>query len=308
MNDAVDSDPDAAAEGALPVCGERLVRAREEQQIRVGEIAKELHLDEAKVLALEVNDFADLGAPVFAKGYLRKYAELVDLPFDDILLDYHKLTRADGMPPVVGRVRKTPREFSPLPLVAIVVLVAISAGAWSWFGMRADAPATVPEPAGLQADTAGPSRDAVAAPARGETRIGDAPVDEAASAEPASNEPVSTEPVSTEPGSTEPGPAGPGSGGPAVADSPVAAGDPDVLRLQLAFSGECWTEVTDAAGRRLFFGLGAAGRTVDVSGDAPLNVLLGDADNVEMQVNGEDVPVPPAARRGRTARLTLAAD
>ncbi len=46
-------------------------------------MAKELHLDEPKVQALEENQFDVLGAPVFAKGHLRKYAELVGVPVDD---------------------------------------------------------------------------------------------------------------------------------------------------------------------------------------------------------------------------------
>ena len=65
------------SEESAPVAGERLAIARRELQISVLEIAKELHLDEAKVRALERNEFDVLGAPVFAKGHLRKYAELV---------------------------------------------------------------------------------------------------------------------------------------------------------------------------------------------------------------------------------------
>jgi cytoskeleton protein RodZ len=75
----------------------------------------------------------------------------------------------------------------------------------------------------------------------------------------------------------------------------------------VTFLGDCWTEITDASGRRLFFQLGRSGRTVNVSGAAPLNVLFGDADNVDIRVNGEDFTIPAANRRGRTARLTISA-
>jgi cytoskeleton protein RodZ len=64
--------PEAAAEG--PVGGERLAEARRAKQISVLEIAKELHVEEAKIRALENNDFEFLGAPVFAKGHLKKYS------------------------------------------------------------------------------------------------------------------------------------------------------------------------------------------------------------------------------------------
>ena len=85
-----------------PLAGQRLAIARRENDISIAEISKELHLDEPKVQALEENLFDQLGAPVFAKGHLRKYAELVGVPTDDILADYYKLNRSTGAPPVVG--------------------------------------------------------------------------------------------------------------------------------------------------------------------------------------------------------------
>ena len=56
-----------AGDATEPVAGERLAIARRERAISVHEIAKELHLDEFKVRAIEENRFDDLGAPVFAK-------------------------------------------------------------------------------------------------------------------------------------------------------------------------------------------------------------------------------------------------
>ena len=73
----------------------------------------------------------------------------------------------------------------------------------------------------------------------------------------------------------------------------------------MTYSGDCWTEITDADGRRLFFDLGKAGRTVNLSGEAPFNALFGNAANVSLAVNGESFEIPAANRRGRTARLTI---
>jgi cytoskeleton protein RodZ len=77
------------------------------------------------------------------------------------------------------------------------------------------------------------------------------------------------------------------------------------IQLVLSYSGDCWTEVTDATGRRLFFNLGSAGRTVTLSGIEPLGVLLGDSSNVTLRVNGQDYTISAADRRGKTARLTI---
>lgn len=78
------------------------------------------------------------------------------------------------------------------------------------------------------------------------------------------------------------------------------------MRMLVTYSGDCWTEITDAKGRRLFFGLGTDGRTVELSGEAPFNVLFGNADSVSIRVNGSERAISAAERRGRTARLTIA--
>ena len=77
------------------------------------------------------------------------------------------------------------------------------------------------------------------------------------------------------------------------------------VRVSITFLGECWTDIRDASGRRLFYDTGYEGQTVNVSGEAPLSVLFGVADNVSMTVNGRDFAIADADRRGRTARFML---
>ncbi len=52
---SAEEKPDEESGG--PRCGELLAEARREQQIGIVEVAKELHLDEPKVRALERNEF-----------------------------------------------------------------------------------------------------------------------------------------------------------------------------------------------------------------------------------------------------------
>ena len=286
------------AEPKGPRAGERLSAARREQQITVVEVAKELHLDEAKVRALEQNDFGILGAPVFAKGHLRKYAAMVNVDPDDVLQDYYQLTRAHGMPPVVGKVRKPAREISPGPWIVAIVVVLLAALAYWWFIARDTGPnVSAPPPAATTFENDAADSEL----ATSEFDVPEQqPIDEAAvqieeAVVTEADNSVALEPVALEPVAlaTTPAPA------PAPA---IASGE---LRLSMSFSGECWTEVTDASGRRLFFDLGRAGRNVSVSGEAPLSVLFGNAENVSVQVNGNDYEILPADRRGRTASFTV---
>lgn len=285
--DTRNEDETEATEEPGPLGGERLRAAREEQQISLLEIAKELHLDEHKVRALEANDFATLGAPVFAKGHLRKYSELVGVDEREVLGDYYELTRSDGMPPVVGKRRRPGNELSPGPWIALVLVVLALLFAFWWFGsgrggsgVGETPPASAPAPA---------ETPATAEEAASEAVLEDVSVD----ASEATDDLPDAEPAVA--------PAN------AVPAEPVqaAAVDPESIRVTLSFGEDCWTEITDASGQRLYFELGRAGTTVDVEGTPPLSVLLGSADNVDIRVNGEVYAIGADDRRGRTARLTL---
>ncbi len=279
--------PEDSKKSAGPLAGERLAVARREQQITVLEVAKELHLDEPKVRALEQNNFDVLGAPVFAKGHLRKYAMLVGVDNDDVLQDYYKLNRAAGMPPVVGKVRKPVHEMSPGRWIAVVVVLLVAATAYWWF-LLADTPqSTGPE---LQPPISEPISEPLPVDPDGTDVVDTDTESDNANALIEAVEVELSEPVLVD---TSPPVA--------TVASPVAG----EVRLTLRFTGDCWTEISDASGRRLFFDLGRDGRSVNVSGQAPLSVLFGNADNVSVRVNGTAYSISPADRRGETARLTI---
>lgn len=255
-----------AAEPQGPRGGELLAEARREQQISVLDIAKELHIDEPKVRALERNEFDVLGAPVFAKGHLRKYAELVGVDPGDVLEDYYKMTRQEPLPPVVVARRRMRQEVSPGPWIAVIIVIVVAAASYWWFAVfsgEQPAPVTQPQTAPAQQDEAAPQSV------------------------------IQQEP---EPAITEPGPA------PVAAEQPVADGE---VLLSLAFSGDCWTEISDATGRRLFFEMGRAGDTVSLAGVAPFAVLFGNVDNVTVRVDGNDYPLSSSNPGSRMARLTI---
>lgn len=284
MTDDVDIPETSESEPQGPRGGERLAEARRERQITVLEIAKELHLDESKVRSLESNEFEALGAPVFAKGHLKTYAQLVGLDVNDILTDYYKMTRQDNLPPVVVARRRMHKEVAPGPWIAVIVVIIVAAAAYWWFAvysLQQQAPVQTPAsvPAG-QADTVPADADRT-------------PI-----------EPVEVEPepeaVVAEPETDEPAPA-------ASEQAPVASEPPadDEVRLSLSFSGDCWTEVSDATGRRLFFRMGRPGEIVELTGTAPFAVLFGDVDNVAVRVNGNDYPISTNSPGSRTARLTI---
>lgn len=282
-----DTTTDEVEEEPGPLGGERLRAARRENDISVRDVAKELHLDEPKVRALERNEFDVLGAPVFAKGHLRKYAELVNVSVEDVMTDYYLMNRSAGVPPVVGPKRRQSREISIGPWIGVGVAIIVAAAAAYWWFMRDPAePVSAIEPATLapfsNSEASAPTAGAELLPAAEESdeaeNIVTVPVEEpeADRIEP----PVTISPA--EPASTAP-----------------------QVQMALTFSGDCWTEVSDASGRRLYYDLGQSGRVINLSGDAPLHVILGDSANVRITVEGRDYPIPASARTGRLARLDI---
>jgi cytoskeleton protein RodZ len=270
-----------------PCGGERLAQARRERQITVLEVAKELHLDEPKVRALERNDFDVLGAPVFAKGHLRKYAQLVGVDEADVFADYYAMTRTSALPPVVvGRVRIR-NEFSPGPWIAVLAVLAVAAGAYWWFVEREQPAPVQPEP--FQPETIEPAVSQVQEPVTKE------PV----AKEPVAKEPVTKEPVAdvATPEQRQPNIQAAAAVAPPAADSQIS--------LSIAFSGECWTEIIDADGRKLFFNMGNTGQLVNVRGRAPISALFGNADNVSVQVNGSNYALPAARNANGTLRVAI---
>ena len=294
--------PQESENGAAElVGGERLAAARRELGVSVRDIAKELHLDEPKVRALEENRFEVLGAPVFAKGHLRKYAELMRVPIDDVISDYYLLNRSAGAPPVVGPPREGRSDRSVGPWVAgFIVILMVATAAWWWLNREPSAQPVI-EPATLApfesersgeatqqlADNRSPMRDSESVDLPEQLEIASNAVDPQVATDDALPEPEPDLQMAD-----------------VARDGGIGTAEGSV-ELTLSYSGECWTEVTDATGQRLFYNLGTDGRSVTISGTEPLRVLLGNSTNVSIQVNGLDYSIPTASRRGNTARLSI---
>lgn len=156
---------------------------------------------------------------------------------------------------------------------------------------QADTPAEAP----VEAQATAPATPALpatpAAPAHNSAPVVAAPVTPAtpAPAAPAVAAPVVTAPVAP----VAPAPA------PAVT-APVAGQG----QVQVQFTADCWTQVTDGSGKVLFSGLKRKGDSLAVNGKPPFAVRLGFARGAQVSYNGQPVDVAPFTS-GETARLKL---
>ncbi|MCQ4346145.1 DUF4115 domain-containing protein [Pseudomonas stutzeri] len=94
----------------------------------------------------------------------------------------------------------------------------------------------------------------------------------------------------------------------AVAPADAAPATPSLAAgeglVQVTFSADCWTQVTDANGRVLVSVVKRAGETLQVAGKAPLELRLGNARAATVRYNAEPVSLGTISSGG-TARLTL---
>ena len=307
----VDEGP-VADEATSP--GARLKAVREKTGWTRKSFAAELKLTPERLEQLESDDFAAFGPPVFVRGYLRRCATLLEIPPNEILELYEAVAGANappveiGLPP--GRPPRADRSGLIGSAMAVAAIAAVLAGGWWFFGPSGGEPvARRPAQEELAPLTIEPP-EAESTPIEEDPSVAEAPpAREPAPASPetessaASAQVPVTEPDAADTVEDALAAAGPASPAVVPVETPVIPAGQADIRVELL--EDCWLEIIDAEGRRLAYRLGRAGEVTRVRGTAPVSVFLGNAEGVELTVDGEPVAVRPAARRDGTARLTV---
>jgi len=114
--------------------GETLRRARERTGLDVEQAAGRLHVDAAVIRALEEGRFSALGAPVFVRGHLRRYAELLGEPDAPLQARYAAMQEASIAPDLTqvptSVVPVLPRHTRRWPLVLLAALLVLGIAVW----------------------------------------------------------------------------------------------------------------------------------------------------------------------------------
>ena len=328
--DEFEREPEQA-DAFQPPPGELLTGARRNRGWSRERVAQELNLDLATIAALEEDRFEALGAPVFARGHLRKYALIMGLDEASVLSAYDAIAAEQPVPaesPAPRIADVSPKSSGGLWRFLIGLLVVAAVGVLVWRltsnGERVPAPDEPSVSTGirddLQQEEAGPA--AIPLPPRAAAPDEDLPSADRRAAEPdtAVAQPVgepAAEPIveqGAEPGTGVPPPTDDSAG--AEADvTPAGATDPeptppplDQVRVEMVFSADSWVEVRDPRGQRLIYQLGRQGDRRRIAGEPPLRVFLGFVDGVTIVVDGEPFQVPADRRLGNTARFTIPLD
>jgi cytoskeleton protein RodZ len=272
-----------AAAAEQPGFGARLRQARELTGRSAAEIADKLHCDVRVIEALEHEDLPAMGAAVYARGHLRRYAEYLNLPAPELVAQYELRKDHPGYVPDLTRIAKAEQPRDPNRALRWVYVVAAGLiGLFAvWWVLQSP-------------------RGAANGPAAAATPQ-EAPSSSAATPQPPASPPVS--------GAASPDmtPAAAISS-PAPATEPARAADAKIVKLGFRTQAECWVEVYDKEGRQLFFDLARRGTRQDVAGAGPLRLVLGNAPAIRFELGGRELTVPAALQRKSTAFITISAD
>ncbi|MEF9677871.1 cytoskeleton protein RodZ [Pectobacterium aroidearum] len=324
-------------EAKLP--GERLREARERLGFTQQTIAERLCLKISTVRDIEDGTTpADL-APTFLRGYVRSYAKLVHLPEDELLpaVDKQAIPKTISVSPMQSFSLKKSRKKRDgwlMTITWLVVLVVLGlTGAWWWQNhqaQQAEINSMVDHASSMQAQTEGQPVPLMDNSAPQETATPNSaaapastPVDLSATvtATPSTPSSVSSTTPSTAPSSQSPSQANTaqhqtagngllGAGAVAPAAGTVAEGNPvsAAYALVMTFTADCWLEVTDASGKKLFSGMQRNGGTLNLDGQSPYKLKIGAPAAVQIQFQGKPVDLSRFVRSNQVARLTLTAE
>lgn len=324
--------------------GETLRQARESNGLSLAEVALKLNLTVNSLANLEAGAFDKLPGHTFARGYIRAYAKLLGMDQTVLVQQFDQSTGTDSQGSNVhslGRIEEPVRvSHTILRIVSLLLLIAVVGGGFVWWqdqtsqrtkdlatlapehvevegadGTTQIHPLDEPEDQAVaqgqaegstalalpQAETSAeaPAEAEPSTPAAAPVAPAVAPAAPVHNAAPVVAAPAAPAPVAPVPAPTVAAPVVAASA-PTVAAAPVAGQG----QVQLQFTADCWTQVTDGTGKVLLSGLKRKGENVSVSGKPPFAVRLGFARGAQVSYNGQVVDVAPFTS-GETARLKL---
>ncbi|MDK7098284.1 cytoskeleton protein RodZ [Klebsiella aerogenes] len=312
--------------------GARLRNAREQLGLSQQAVAERLCLKVSTVRDIEEDKApADL-ASTFLRGYIRSYARLVHIPEEELLPMMAKQApiRAAKVAPMqsfsLGKRRKK-RDGWLMSFTWLILFVVIGlSGAWWWQDHKAqqeeitsmadqstsdlNSSDSGSQSIPLDTSSANNAPDTTADNANSapvDTSTAPAPSAPAATPAPVDNNAV-VAPSQANVDTAAAAPAAPAPTSALPTDQANAATTASAQDLVMNFSADCWLEVSDATGKKLFSGLQRKGGNLNLSGQAPYKLKIGAPAAVQIQYLGKPVDLSRFIRTNQVARLTLNAE
>ena len=305
-----------AAQSTLALPGRRLRDQRENSHLSREEVANYLRLDAQLIKALEEDDYARLPSRAYICGYLRSYARLLKLPEEEVVRAYNhgEQINAALIPETLSILPKRMAvNIALIKTIVIIIIVALlAAGVYLvaekfdvFGGSHAQKSSELTVPVAPEAAQQKTKEMAIAPAENLQPPVVNNPVTEQAPPVPANTEvrkssieqiPTSKTTIfniaptspNAQTAKTETTPSSQlahqnKSSAQTLASQPAAT-----PILHLHFLNDSWTEVTDSTGKRLIYQLVEKNTDLNLDGEPPFTILLGNAPAVQVFYKGKE--------------------
>ena len=254
--------------------GQQFQLAREKRNLAIGDVAAELKVLGSAVKGIESGDYSAIKGSVFVKGYIKAYANFLQLDIDACMALYaESIAEAQEVAPtaLIANASKN-ANLVKITIIAIVAVILIGL-VYLLLSSGDDNEPTLSNSDNLAPAVSETTKPMTEKPP--ELIFDDLPVTASVilPAEPELNDEVTTDSA------------------------------PEHYTLSLVFSADCWVEVNDANGQKLISDLKRDGEHVDLNGQPPYEVLLGYGPAVAVSYQG--VPVSFEVGRNPTVKLSI---
>ena len=314
--------------------GDRLQAARISIGLTLNDVANKMHLSAAILASLEENDFDQITAPIFVKGYLRSYARIVNLDEEEIIKQYAKYYTHND-PPISSTSNASPEINSDDARVKgttwLIILVLVGLLAYWWWSRYQqpaqtvsldsnEAASKVAQATDMSSESAIPltisSNESTAPNRQQESAEGS---QQAEASEPATSveqtarnelqhineilqqdEPEPTSEPMQEVTQQELEIEAPAASSSSSEGEAIASTD-----LVITVNADTWADIKDANGNRLVYDLLRSGQNITLTGQAPFQAFLGNGYGVSIEYRGEPVDLSKNIRADNTARIRI---
>jgi cytoskeleton protein RodZ len=267
-DDAPSEDRIPHADDDRPSIGRALQQARVDAGLTVDEVSQSTRVRIPIVQAIEQDDFSRCGGDVYARGHIRTLARAVGLDPEPLLDQYGDEHGGRPAPTPATplfeteRIRSEPRRPNWTAAMVAAIVAVVAFVGYTAFS---------------GGDSDGSQQQA----AEGST--------------PATSKPTAKKPSPSTKKPTDPKPD--------PTDSAIAAAPADKVTVKVsAADGRSWISAKDHNGRTMFDGLLQDGQTKTFQDNRKIDLVLGDAGNIQLYVNGKQIE--DEFRAGQVERLS----
>ena len=289
---ATENGPDISPRGPIESPGRALAIARKSQSISPADLAIRLRLDTKIIMALERDDFENLPAPTFIKGYIRSIANELNIDSHAILESY--ATQAALEPPPLAdfssrapeQIRTNSTIIKSISYGLAATLILLIALWWQTNYQNREAP----PPDAIADHELQPEPEARPGPLPlySYDIVEDEQPRSIVTSEQAPTLLNDEAPVAME----------------ALEDTSNLPQLVESHALLISTTDEAWVEVYDHAGNKLYLGLTRKGQLIEIDSEVYYRLTLGNADSISLQYRGDDIDLSLHSTNG-VAQLEL---